>query len=197
MSMNWTPRQQAVLDKAKRLLAEHYIRQQVRQAMDAEWDESKHPRADNGQFGSGGQSASKQETDRAEPIPEDIGGFLGKEYRVKGQAAIKKLIAEQHGHAKGAFYREGIGDIDLVWGNDDVGLKHIIKRRTEQGIDVGSFLSDLDEVIAQGNAVRNRQTGNFEIWHKGKMAVISPEFKGNRLIFLLTAFKSRKQKTNP
>lgn len=35
-------RQRAILSKARRLLA-----------MDAEWDESKHPRAENGQFGSG------------------------------------------------------------------------------------------------------------------------------------------------
>ena len=34
--------QRAILSKACRLLA-----------MDAEWDESKHPRAENGQFGSG------------------------------------------------------------------------------------------------------------------------------------------------
>lgn len=81
--------------------------------------------------------------------------------------------------------------------NDDVGLKHIINRRSEQGIDVEDFLSNLNEVITQGNLVRSQKTGNFEIWHGGKMAVVSPEFKGNRLMFLLTAFKSRKQKTNP
>lgn len=40
--------QRAILSKARRLLA-----------MDAEWDESKHPRAENGQFGSGRPSENK------------------------------------------------------------------------------------------------------------------------------------------
>ena len=157
-------------------------------AQDAEWDESKHPRAENGQFGGGGSSQNNAA---------DISGFLGTEYQGKGQAAIQKLRQEKNGYIKGAFHRSDIGDIALVWGNDDVGLKHIIKRREEQGIDVDLFLEDIDEVIEKGNIQKSQETGNFEIWHNKKMAVISPEFKGNQLMFLLTAFKSRKQKTNP
>lgn len=157
-------------------------------AQDAEWDESKHPRAENGQFGAGGSSQNNAA---------DISGFLGTEYQGKGQAAIQKLRQEKNGYIKGAFHRGDIGDIALVWGNDDVGLRHIIKRREEQGIDVDLFLEDIDEVIEKGNIQKSQETGNFEIWHNKKMAVISPEFKGNQLMFLLTAFKSRKQKTNP
>ena len=157
-------------------------------AQDAEWDESKHPRAENGQFSGGGSSQNNAA---------DISGFLGTEYQGKGQAAIQKLRQEKNGYIKGAFHRSDIGDIALVWGNDDVGLKHIIKRREEQGIDVDLFLEDIDEVIEKGNIQKSQETGNFEIWHNKKMAVISPEFKGNQLMFLLTAFKSRKQKTNP
>ncbi|HFC8547604.1 TPA: hypothetical protein ACFRG8_001746 [Neisseria lactamica] len=157
-------------------------------AQDAEWDESKHPRAENGRFGGGGSSQNNAA---------DISGFLGTEYQGKGQAAIQKLRQEKNGYIKGAFHRSDIGDIALVLGNDDVGLKHIIKRREEQGIDVDLFLEDIDEVIEKGNIQKSQETGNFEIWHNKKMAVISPEFKGNQLMFLLTAFKSRKQKTNP
>ncbi|WP_196763805.1 anti-CBASS protein Acb1 family protein [Eikenella corrodens] len=157
-------------------------------AQDAEWDESKHPRAENGQFGAGGSPQNNAA---------DISGFLGTEYQGKGKDAVQKLRQEKNGYIKGAFHRSDIGDITLVWGNDDVGLKHIIKRREEQGIDIDLFLEDIDEVIEKGNIQKSQETGNFEIWHNKKMAVISPEFKGNQLMFLLTAFKSRKQKTNP
>jgi len=157
-------------------------------AQDAEWDESKHPRAENGQFGAGGSSQNNVA---------DISGFLGTEYQGKGKDAVQKLRQEKNGYIKGAFHRSDIGDIALVWGNDDVGLKHIIRRREEQGIDIDLFLEDIDEVIEKGNIQKSQETGNFEIWHNKKMAVISPEFKGNQLMFLLTAFKSRKQKTNP
>ncbi|ULJ60785.1 anti-CBASS protein Acb1 family protein [Wielerella bovis] len=178
------------------------------QDSDNNWDESQHPRDENGQFQSGGTGGQgnhetaqqTEQSDHAEnkppPIPADIQGFLGTEYHAKGQEAVNKLLTEQNGHIKGAFHREGFGDIDLIWGNDDVGLKHIIKRRAEQGIDTDDFLSDLNEVITKGNLERSESTGNFEIWHNKKMAIIAPEFKGNRLMFLLTAFKSRKQTTN-
>lgn len=43
--------QRAILSKARRLLA-----------MDAEWDESKHPRAENGQFGKGSETNKQTET---------------------------------------------------------------------------------------------------------------------------------------
>ena len=150
----------------------------------AEWDESKHPRAENGQFGSGGEE---------ENVPADITDFLGVEYHAKGQAAVEKLLKEQNGHIKGAFSREGLGDIDLIWGNERAGLQHIIKQREQQGIDATDFLSNLEEVITDGRIQKSEKTGNFEILHAGKMAVIAPEFKGNKLMFVLTAFKTRKK----
>ncbi len=64
----------------------------------------------------------------AQPTKQDISKLLGKEYKgFKGQDAINKLLAEKQGHIKAAFTRSDIGDIDLLWGNDDIGLQHIIK----------------------------------------------------------------------
>lgn len=152
-----------------------------------EWKESKHPRAENGQFGEG---AGSEESEG----PQDITSILGDEYTdVKGQSAIDKLIEEKRGYVRDAFTREGVGDIALLWGNDHIGLQHIIKRRGEQGVDTDAFMTDLGDVIESGKISKNPKTGNFEILHNGKMAIISPEFKGNRIIFLLTAYKTRKK----
>jgi hypothetical protein len=149
-----------------------------------EWEENDHPRDSSGKFSSGGSSSSNN-------IDDDI---LGKEYTdVKGQEAINKLIEEKQGHVKNAFHRDDVGNIDLVWGNDNYGLKHIIKRRNEQGIDVDKFISDLSDVIEKGSISKNEK-GNFEILHSGKMAIVSPELQGNKITFLLTAFKTRKKK---
>ena len=68
-------------------------------AQDAEWDESKHPRADNGQFGSAG--GSKVETvETAEPLPEVKGDELGiwhsmKELRDKAKAFAQRFIGKK------------------------------------------------------------------------------------------------------
>lgn len=124
-----------------------------------------------------------------------IGELLGEEFKtVKGQAAVDKLLKEKHGHVKAAFHREDIGDIDLVWGNEYLGLQHIITRREEQGIDAKDFVGNLSEVIEKGNFRKKNVRGNFEFIHNGKVAVISPELRGNKIIFLLTAFKTHSKK---
>ena len=156
-------------------------------ATDGQFKESDHPRRDDGKFGTG-SAGNKSESDE----PQDISELLGPEHKgFKGMAAIAKLMSQKNGHVKGAFSREDIGDIDLIWGNDDIGLQHIIKRRKEQGIDTDKLLSELSEAIEKGK-LRVNNKGNFEIWHNGNMAVVYPEFKNNKITFLVTAFKRRK-----
>ncbi|WP_041200429.1 DUF3519 domain-containing protein [Helicobacter pylori] len=56
------------------------------------------------------------------------------EFKNDGLSAINKLLETKKGFVAGAFHKEGLGDIDLVWGNKDYGLEHILKRREEQAI---------------------------------------------------------------
>lgn len=119
--------------------------------------------------------------------------LLGREYiGYKGQAAIDKLMREKQGHIKAAFHRDDIGDIDLLWGCDTFGLQHILQRREDQGINSAEFVKGLSDVIEKGTFVKRNDRGNFEFWYKGKMAVISPEYHGNKITFLLTAYKRQK-----
>ena len=140
-----------------------------------------------GKFAAGGGKHSNEQ-------PEDIAELLGEEFKgVKGQQAVEKLMQEKRGHIKGAFHREDIGDIDLIWGDDTCGLQHILSRREEQGINAREFVQDLAEVVEKGQYRRRNDRGNFEFLHGRKMAVISPELRGNKLIFLVTAFKTRRE----
>jgi phage-related protein (TIGR01555 family) len=167
--------------------------------LDAEFDESKHPRGqpeNGGQFvkTGGGEKENALEAERSE----DISRLLGPEYTgVKGQAAIEKLLEEKKGHVRGAFQRSDIGEIDLIWGNDDIGLRHIIKRRSEQEISLSEFLSELPDVIETGIVQKNYHNGNLEIFKNGKMAIIQLEFKGNQMKFLLTAYKKHGKLKSP
>ncbi|WRG17590.1 DUF3519 domain-containing protein [Helicobacter pylori] len=56
------------------------------------------------------------------------------EFKNDGLGAINKLLETKKGFVAGAFHKEGLGDIDLVWGNKDYGLEHILKSREEQAI---------------------------------------------------------------
>lgn len=148
-----------------------------------EWDESKHPRADNGQFGNGGSSETET------PSGSKATDFLGKEYTgFKGQDAVDKLMQEKQGHVKGAFTRKDIGDIDLVWGDESMGLAHIIKRRKETGQDLESLLENVSDVIEKGE-LKVGTNGRFNIQYKGRVAIVKPKFDNEKLQFLLTAFE--------
>lgn len=121
--------------------------------------------------------------------------LYGEEFKgYKGQDAVNKLLQEKKGHIKGAFHRDDMGDIDLVWGNDNAGLQHIIERRLQDGINVESFLSNIAEVVENGEYKGKNNNNTFEFWYKGKMAVITPEYHGHKVTFLLTAFKRQKNK---
>ncbi|MBH0256554.1 DUF3519 domain-containing protein [Helicobacter pylori] len=102
------------------------------------------------------------------------------EFKGDGKSAINKLLETKKGFVAGAFYKEGLGDIDLVWGNKDYGLEHILKRREKQAKNQGlneqqakeyalNIAKTIPEVIEKGNAI----TDNY-----GRMAV---EYKNIRV----------------
>ena len=129
--------------------------------------------------------------------PPDINSFLGEEFTgYKGQEAVNKLLQEQRGHIKAAFTREDIGDITLAWGNEEQGIAHLIKSRTEKSpYNVDVILERLTETIENGQ-LRKGKSGNFEIWHKGIMVVVRPDYYGEDIRFVVTGFKQRSQNKN-
>ncbi|UOR60044.1 hypothetical protein [Helicobacter pylori] len=65
-------------------------------------------------------------------------------------AAINKLLETKKGFVAGAFHKEGLGDIDLVWGNKDYGLEHILQKREKQYTRLGL---NADETIKRDNRI--------------------------------------------
>ncbi len=101
------------------------------------------------------------------------------EFKGDGLGAINKLLETKKGFVAGAFHKEGLGDIDLVWGNKDYGLEHILKRREKQAKNQGlneqqakeyalNIAKTIPEVIDKGVKVDNN----------GRMAV---EYKNIRV----------------
>ncbi|EOC4999640.1 hypothetical protein ACI4X7_001897, partial [Campylobacter upsaliensis] len=116
---------------------------------------------------------------------ENFAGFKGKE-------AIEKLLEEQRGQVKGAFYKEGLGEIDLVWGDSKKGLSHILEQITKQWGEEKAlkFISHLNENIEKGQIVEV-QKGRAAI--KTDLTTIILDKKENNN-FVLTAFRDRNNK---
>ena len=106
-----------------------------------DFDESKVHRKANGQFGSGGSN---------EPF-----GKAYNEYSGKPKEAIEYLLKEKNGYVPNAIYKEGIGNIDIIWGEAGTGkggygLAHIIRRRNEEGYNGEEFVKQLPDIIEHG-----------------------------------------------
>ena len=137
-----------------------------------------------------------KEEDEASP-QDELEELLGEEFKgYKGQEAISKLLQEKRGYVKGAFHRDDIGDIDLLWGNDRLGLRHIIlQRRKEKETEeekvrhVNELLSNLGEAIEKAHFKKKNNRGNFEFQFEKSYIVIAPEYHGNQITYVLTAYK--------
>ncbi|GAA7321150.1 hypothetical protein HpCK60_13290 [Helicobacter pylori] len=90
----------------------------------------------------------------------------------------------------GAFHKEGLGDIDLVWGNKDYGLEHILKRREEQAMAKGlneteakeyalNVVKTIPEVINKGVKVDNN--GRIAIEYQNIRIGLKDNWKGEKL----------------
>lgn len=153
------------------------------ETQDADFEESKHPRSDDGKFTGGGSGGGNSIGFKQESLD-----LLGQEHKAPhGDAAVQKLLDCKNGYIKNAFIRSDIDDITLIWGNDAVGLKHIIKRRKEENEDVDELVSHLSDTIENGTLKINKR-GRFVITKGKYQAIISPEIFNDKLNFLVTGY---------
>ena len=147
--------------------------------MDNYFNPEKHPRDEEGKF------SEKEETNKESE--DDAQKILGEEFKgYKGKDAIDKLLKEQKGYIKDAFKREDIGGITLLWGDDKMGLCHIIKRRQETGQNLNGLLTSLTETIEKGDLSQDRS--DIIIRYKGKRVIIKLNVFNKKLTFLMTAY---------
>ncbi|WP_240146100.1 DUF3519 domain-containing protein, partial [Helicobacter pylori] len=112
------------------------------------------------------------------------------EFKGDGLGAINKLLETKKGFVAGAFYKEGLGDIDLVWGNKDYGLEHILKRREKQAKNQGlneqqakeyalNIAKTIPEVIDKGVKVDNN--GRMAIEYKNIRVGLNDDWYSEKL----------------
>ncbi|WP_459177879.1 putative barnase/colicin E5 family endoribonuclease, partial [Helicobacter salomonis] len=102
------------------------------------------------------------------------------EFEGKGKEAVAKLLKEQRGQVAGAFYREGLGYIDLVWGNVEGkgnkatgwGLSKILEKHIDdfKGFEGNNALEKLgngiNEIVQRGEVVVQEKKRTTIIYSK-------------------------------
>ncbi len=125
--------------------------------------------------------------------------LLGEEFKgYKGQDAVDKLLKEKRGHVKGAFHRDDIGDIDLFWGSDTVGLQHIIKQRNkekknyskeEQRKHTMRVVNVLSDAVQFGTFLKKNSRGDIIYKYERIKIVVAKEYHNNKITYILTAYE--------
>lgn len=98
------------------------------------------------------------------------------------EQAIERLMADKKGEA--IITKDGIGDISLVYGNQNFGLGHIARRRGE------SFMQRLPELLEQGEVyTKPGQTGRVFIGNASDEAAIRLDWDGKAKTWLVSAYE--------
>ncbi|MGL2793686.1 DUF3519 domain-containing protein, partial [Helicobacter pylori] len=130
------------------------------------------------------------------------------EFKGDGLGAINKLLETKKGFVAGAFYKEGLGDIDLVWGtpktkdSNGYGLAHILERRISNEMKKGlseaeakeyamSVVKTIPEVINKG--VKVERNGRMAIEYENIRVGLKDNRKGEKLPnkWVITGYEKR------
>ncbi|GAA6863239.1 hypothetical protein AOH223_01640 [Helicobacter pylori] len=125
------------------------------------------------------------------------------EFKGDGLGAINKLLETKKRFVAGAFHKEGLGDIDLVWGNKDYGLEHILKRREKQAQNQGlneqqakeyalNIVKTIPEAIEKGKVGRDIQ-GRLKIETNDILVALRDNWQGEKLKnrWVITGFEKK------
>ena len=113
---------------------------------------------------------------------------------MKGIAAIEKLLSEQNGHVKAAFYRKEVGAIDLVWGDENGGLLHVIKRRDKKKADgIGNIsgvemVKKIPDIVEKGVFSMDEQD-RMKIEKDGFRVGVAPKYFDEKVNWIVTAME--------
>ena len=124
-------------------------------------------------------------------------------FKGKPKEAIKHLLKVQKGDCLEALYREDIGYIDIVWGENDknnkgFGLKHIVEKHGKEIKQLGFEVEDFIPIIVQyGELKKSDKPKRIELVGEMFKIVIKTEYREESSNqredkkFVLTAFDLR------
>ncbi|MCR8679616.1 MULTISPECIES: DUF3519 domain-containing protein [Campylobacter] len=138
-------------------------------------------------------TANKSQEPTIQPIKEFGTNYA--EFYHDGKGAIDKLLTERQGQVAGAFEREELGDIDLVWGevtdpikHKGYGLAHILDKRMAEFMEQGlnkeqaeakaiELINKLPDIIKNGNLIKDDK-GRLRIEFDNFIVGIKDNWKG-------------------
>lgn len=128
--------------------------------------------------------------------------FIYRQFKHKPKEAIKWLKKVKRGECPAALYRSDIGDIDIIWGennpktNKGYGLKHIIEKHGKDIKELGFEVEDFIPIVVQFGEFNLKKSDAHKKVFESKtfrFVVAIQTNVGGVKKWLLTAFDLRKK----
>ena len=102
--------------------------------------------------GDGNAQNSGKSPAEPQPVGRGVFGDIYDQFKGKAKEAFNFLISRKSGDLTGVFHRNEIGAIDLVWGDKNGGLEHILDKHVGEG---KSFATTEDVIDAIDDIIKN------------------------------------------
>lgn len=122
-------------------------------------------------------------------------GKIYRQFRGKPKQAIKHLMKVKEGECVAALHRPDIGDIDIVWGENDTknhgyGLKHIIEKHGKSIKELGFNIEEFIPIVVQYGNFSIKKSDKYKIILESNnfRIIIKTKWNNKNKTFLLSAF---------
>ena len=129
------------------------------------------------------------------PVGSGVFGNIYNQFKGKVKEAFDFLMKHKGGDLLGMFHRKDVGDIDLVWGDENGGLAHILHKHVGEGksfANVDEAMSHIQNIIETGK--NDFEDGGKIVFRKGsELVTVRKNFReGGKKIadknWILTAY---------
>lgn len=100
---------------------------------------------------------------------------------LKGAQALSFLLKEKKGEVIGALHHKDVGEIDIFWGNNDVGLKKILLKHPE-------VINEM-QAILDNSSVIQKSSNRIKLESLNYRSVIRLDWNGKQKTWLLTMYE--------
>lgn len=115
---------------------------------------------------------AKSNVEKLKPIGKGAFGDVYNQFQGNAQEAFAFLKEKRSGDVLGVFRRDGVGNIDVVWGDKGGGLSHIIDKHVGEGKSFSSVdeaAKVIDSIIKTGD--KDFENGDKIVFKKGSKLV--------------------------
>lgn len=133
----------------------------------------------------------KLSTQEPQPIGKNKWSNIYQWAKGKLKEAFQFLQDKQSGYLKGVFNHPEIGEIDLIWGDNKGGLKHILQKHLIEADDFNSIndvIETIQRVISSGTITR--QGTNISLDKDNNRVILAQSPEGT---WIVTGYPKQRQ----